>query len=493
MSARSQASAQRNRAAAESTARAEALAAATEDASERASTLRDRFLADSIEADDLAELADSAVLVDRFLDDVREVVKQLYIAGVAYPDPDLPEELEGLAERAARHGLAGALEHLVILRAELEALAGETHDLFVRADRSEAVWQRAQRLVAWLRMFRQEHDLVTVQSRLTRQAQAEAAGESVLQRKPRLPVASLDVWPVGLQRRGSKLTILARDVETGRRVALVDELADVPPHGPFAGLVISRLFRDQIDLGVLLGGLIRLDQHPYVETGPGRGQQRTLMFRPAFIATPRPLPVARNFVAPALEAGPSGGRPYRIPLEVSRQSTGALQLLTTGGESAGVYVGRTLRANLLKLLVREGGGTQTVDATLLQDSEAHHLLAVSTDYDERVFPVDDLRLFRLDRVVLARRAHEDAIPQKSASGVCLRAGAYLYGGAEPEPMATFRSALGSLKSKDLTELWRLNLLRGLFGEEPVSVAGTAKRALGQLRQGVKVKRSTSQG
>ena len=53
----------------------------------------------------LAVLVRSEGLIQQLLGDVQEALSQVFVAGLAFPDPDLPDELAALAERAERFGL----------------------------------------------------------------------------------------------------------------------------------------------------------------------------------------------------------------------------------------------------------------------------------------------------------------------------------------------------------------------------------------------------
>lgn len=470
--------------------------------------------------DDLADMVDHATSTTRLLDDVWEVVRQLFAGGVAYPDPDMPAELVVLLDRAERHGLPTAVALIGALSEGLKSL-GEQTDLFARADGSEAVWLGAQRLLAWLRLFRQEHDLTRVQGGLAREART-ANNPPTAPKRSRVPVASLTCWPVGLMRRGTKLTIFALDIDvpTGsdmgvsdrrpQRVMIVDELPDVPTLGPFSGLVISRLFRDQLSMASTMSGLIRLTEHPVVVTGSSDRLQR--LFRPAFTATATRVPAARSFVAPALpsirqpQRGREGPTLGTAEIVAVLDAAGDVTLRWPQGLTVGVHVGDALRFNLLKLMAREGERALHVSSTLHRPGGGDGgfvLLAMTTDLDGRTFPVDDPRAIQWQRSLVADWAAEsveadltvDAGANAEArwSDLLLRAGAFLHGGAGHDAMTPFRVELAKFKTQKWARLQTLNAIRWAFGDAPMELKGAVRRAVSVLRAAQSIKRPASKG
>jgi hypothetical protein len=75
--------------------------------------------------DDLAEMASGASLVDQFLAEIAEAIRQVCVAGLAFPAPELPSTLDDLAERAAALRLATAFETLKRLRVRVAAVLAE--------------------------------------------------------------------------------------------------------------------------------------------------------------------------------------------------------------------------------------------------------------------------------------------------------------------------------------------------------------------------------
>lgn len=402
--------------------------------------------------DELAEVQRSGHLTTRLMGDLDEALKQIFVAGLAFPDPELPDELAVLAERAEQHGLSTAVRLLLELRAHLQAILDEV-DLVDRQGVAARAWTQAQRLLAWQRMFRAEHDFLEVQARLA----AESTG-SVERRRVVYPSRTMRVWPVGIElSAGGKLVIFARDLDSELVVLLSDQLAEYDRDDPLSGEVISRLFQSAVDLQKVLRGVIRLEDHPVVT------RSRALLFRPAFQATPQLQPVADNFVPPALPQMPldSQGRaqpvrsagPSRLRVVASLKSR-QLTLRTMRGAPLTIAgPDETLRFNLTKLLTREGARELPLEAVLLPKQEALSVLSLSTDLDGVVFPCHDPSVFRLADSVLARRAESTRAHGgcRPVTGVWSCTTAYLLGGASGQDVEALTESLSTLKCRGLDE------------------------------------------
>ena len=96
-----------------------------------------------------------------------ECLGPLHVAGIAYPDAELPEELARLARRAEELGLSGANGHLARLALHLELVTNATQ----RSHRENAamlVWNELQHLLTWLRLLRVEYGLMAAERTLLR-------------------------------------------------------------------------------------------------------------------------------------------------------------------------------------------------------------------------------------------------------------------------------------------------------------------------------------
>jgi hypothetical protein len=378
---------------------------------------------------ELAQAAQEGRALTRFLQDMEEALKQLFVAGLAYPDPELPEELEALAERAGRHGLFSAVSSLLRLRAWLEGIGGQ-RDLLLRQQMAQRAWDEAQRFLAWLRLLRGEHDFLMVQGRM-----AAEATEEVRDNRASYPTRSATVWPLGMELdSGGRLLVFCQEVETGRYVLLRDQLAEFDAQDPLGGRAISRLFQDAIRLSRLFESVVRLEDHPVV------ARAATWLFRPAFQATPRLLPVSSAFRAPEipeleLEAN---GEP-RVSRAIPSLLRGYLVMhngrpdvrLPNHG-SARLQGGEVLRLNLTKLLLREQVERQEVELVVMPRDEGLLPLSLRTDFDGRVFPAQDPTLFRLSGDVLNARAQGHAATAPGGLGALwLRGGRGAAGGGRP--------------------------------------------------------------
>lgn len=439
----------------------EDLQANLEQATAAAAAFRDGLaLPEDKAQEDLAQAASEAQVVERFLQDVEEALKQVFVAGLAYPDPELPDELTALSERAQRHGLASAMGYLLRLKAYLEATTGQS-DLFLRQQHAQEAWSETQRFLAWVRLFRSEHNFITVQGKMA----AEATGE-LRDNSARYPTRSATVWPLGIELdRGGKLLVFCQDVETGRYVLLRDQLAEFDERDPLGSRSISRLFQDAIKLSDLLESVVRLEDHPVVT------RASAWLFRPAFQALPTLHPVASNFnppPVPDLEVGEDGQ--LRVSRAVPSRVQGVLGLGRQGGvelrlpHNLSLRQGMTdtLRLSLTKLLLREGRVRQDVDLTVMPREEALVVLSMRTEFDGRVFPSQDPTLFRLDPSVLQARIHESTRDDAGDAGsLWLRAVALLLGGASREQAQATRAALDHHSPQGLAQAWRLGVLRHL--------------------------------
>ena len=71
---------------------ADPIQSALAEASGHADEVTARFAVQA-NAGDVVEVARSGVLLDRLLTDIHEALRQLFVAGLSYPDTELPDEL----------------------------------------------------------------------------------------------------------------------------------------------------------------------------------------------------------------------------------------------------------------------------------------------------------------------------------------------------------------------------------------------------------------
>ncbi|MBI5517313.1 MAG: hypothetical protein HY909_26305 [Deltaproteobacteria bacterium] len=446
--------------------------------SREADLLKARAPAELSGAEALVEVQAHGDLVARFLADVREALSQVFVAGVAYPDPELPDELQNLGERARALGLPTAVLHLRSLRAWLQAVHAE-HAPEPRRALGSGAWQEAQRLLAWTRLFTIEHDFLRVQARLP------GGGASVARDGAAVPTRSLTVWPAGLDLDASgKVLLFARELETGRAVVLRDQWTDWNRRDPLHGRVVSRLFQDAVDMGRVLSGVVRLEEHPVVE------RRDEWLFRPAFRAVPRPLAVASSFEPPALpeaspgaDGGPTAEEPPGPLALTARLRFVGGQVVALGASNGPLELelSPTLRLTWTKLLARSPARTLDLPLVVVPLRDRYQVLQQRTDLDERVHPSLDPTLFRLEATRLGALAEVSALrfPEAPCAGALLKLALVPHRAWEPDALARLLDGLPGLVPTDLGECWRYGLARLLTGArvEPEKVLDRAREAL----------------
>ena len=409
------------------------------EATSKAAALRASLAGSSPE---LSVVAASGTLLERFLADLEEALQQVFTAGLAFPDPEIPDELAALATRARALGLPGALEHTLALRALLTATLaapdGEGRQALVAA-----AWERTHRLVAWVRLFRTELGFLLVEARLTqtRGATPTTAAE--------VPTRSLTAQSWGLQLDTSgRLLVFCTDLQTGHPVVLRDHLPEHAGLAPLDYPVVSRLLQDQVTLRHLLRGMVCLDEHPVVE----RPDQ--WLFRPAFRAIPRVLSAAEDADPSELPAWPapigrlratahrSGGRVRWTP---SLQTTAWLTLAVQ------------------RLMVREGSERVSVDLVVVPGKDAPRPVSAWSADDGWSYPADDPRAWRLAPELLASAADATAAVSATVDTLLLQAAAYLFHGADADAVDTLRTELATARARGISSTQALERARGLLG------------------------------
>lgn len=404
--------------------------------------------------EDLASVAGSGRIVDLFLSDIGEALRQVCVAGLSFPTPELPDTLAALGERARALGLLSSFETISRLRAYIAATLAEP-DLERRHVHARGAWEQTQKLIAWQRLYRAEHDLLMVQSRLS----AEASGEQ-LSRAEGFKTATLSVWPLGVDLSPTgKLLIFGRDIDQGRTVVLADHLAEHSAEDPLGAAAISRMFQDVIELRKVLGSVIRLEDHPVVE------RANSLLFRPAFKAVPKLRPVADKFKPPKLgpfdlsaDAPPEGVG----VLDVKVQRSSGRTRMTSGKESIDVQ-NPLLKLSFTKLMLREQ--TQSLDLRLVvvAHDDALQVLSTETELDGRVFPAHDTTVFRTSAALLQSRADHAPLAEGAVAHLFLRTAAHALGGSKPEQVGALKTQVADATARSLDEAYRLSLCFMLLG------------------------------
>lgn len=412
------------------------------------------------EAADISEVGASGVLLKRFLSDMGEALRQVFVAGLSYPDPELPEELLALAERARRHGLPGAMERLLKLKVWIEGIGAHT-DSATRFMYTQGAWGETQKLVSWLRLFSVEFDFMVIASNLT----TDSTGDDTRKREKAYPTATMRVWPLGIERQGSgMILIFGQDTETGEFVILRDQLAEYDRDNLLQGKAISRLFQEAVSLEGVMRGLIRLEDHPVVK------RKKVHLFRPAFRTAPTLLGVADNFVPPALpayEEGKTDG-PARHTVNVLYRSGRQYWDSPSPVETSDL-----VRLNVTKLLAREQVRTMDLDLVVRPHEDGLRILSLTTEVDGRQLITLDPTPYRLsvESIAANARATADALAGDRAPpmmGALLQATAYMFGGAKPEDVDALKASLDGIVCKGLDEHYGLALVQHLLGAEPTA-------------------------
>lgn len=412
---------------------------------------------------------DSEPILARFLNDLGETLGQIFIAGLAFPDPELTDELLELAGRAARLALATAVRHCLRLRTLLDVLAQE-RDATARAQLAPAIWDETQQLLTWYRVLRVEHDLGTVQLQLEKQPRPTETSTPT-----DLDTVSLALWPLGLELGlGGRAVIHARALDDAQPVILLDELTEIDSLDPLHQRAISRLFQVDLRLDDLMRSVIVVDNHPVVE------RDGTLVLRPAFSSRPSLRAVASNFVAPKpphlLSSQSSnaqtltrsghgavpGTAPSTLPARLHRRARAAT--LTPIHLPLSLHTTPILDFNLTKLLIREATPSLHLELTVLAPQEPLQLLAVHTDLDGRTLPHLDPTAYTLHSAVLAQRALQDPTPEDTLEGLALRTAALLFGAATEHHRARIHLAASQLAPSRLTAMLRTTFLQRLLGQ-----------------------------
>jgi hypothetical protein len=424
---------------------------------------------------DLALVTHSARLVEVLLTDIHEALRQVCVAGLSFPDPELPEALRELADRARLFQLATAVELLGKLRAWLLAVLAEP-SIEARQSLAAGAWTETQRLMAWSRLFKAEHDLLTVQSRLA----AEATG---IQRPTteEFQTRSLTLWPLGIELSASgKLLVFGIDIERLRSVVLADHLAEFQRESPFEGKAISRMFQDAIELPQLLSSLIRLEDHPVVDKGPVQ------FFRPAFRTIPKRLGVASHFTPPRLPEFTISewvGLPTGPAFVKGALGRGKGRVFVVAGKGElPLSASGLLRFNLSKLLLREGARSTSISLVVLPRDETFDVLSAETPIDDRVFPAHDPLAFRVAREVLQARADRAQIAGEPVAQSFLRVAAYTLGHGKPDAIERLKQQVRTLSPVGIEEHYRTALALSFLGLQlpPYQVEATITEALGLL-------------
>ncbi len=423
---------------------------------------------------------DHGHLLDTFLGDVGDALQQVAVAGLSFPDPELPDELVVLGGRARQLGLSRGALHLQGLSDALAAVARAGDD--DRDARHEALaeaWRQSQWLTAWWRLSRVEYDLRTVQARLALDRRRALGPEAGV--RATVPTRSLTVRPVGMELdpAGRLLvfaTVFGDDRPTGvRSVILRDQLSEFDRDAPLAGPVISRLFQDAVPLVRLLDGVVRLEDHPVTERGDG------WLFRPAFRAVPRILPLAAGVPEEALpwldlrrlRAGVHPAVPCRVTVTVRWDPAASPRVVAVldDGEPAPFAPAPALWLSLAKRLIARGAREDGLDLAVLPRGESLLVLHHLDGLDTRRYLAHEPGCLNLDAAAVARWLLEAAVDDPGEA-VFVRGVAALAGGAAVD-RAAVREAWEAHRPAGVAAGWRARWCGWILGSlgDPAEARG----------------------
>ncbi|MCB9679421.1 MAG: hypothetical protein H6737_30230 [Alphaproteobacteria bacterium] len=359
-------------------------------------------------------------LVQAWIADASDALGRLMVAGIAHPDPELPETFDLLSERAAALGTGTAARGFAVLAEWTRALRPGPPDLTTRMQLAHETWREAMALLAWLRLFRADIDLASaaVRARGERSDGAERAD---------LPRYTDRVYVDGLTLSAEQRLVVVGHDEHGQQVLAFDPLASGDADDPFGSPVISRLFQEQMWLGDLAGCALDFDRHPYTRRG------NTILVQPAFRAVPLRLPTDRPLGGPGVEV-----------FEAHCSADGEA-LVVRPRDGGRVVVGRTFEFNVRKRLAALGRPGLSLRLVGLPRREGRVIIACDDEGQTR-FPAIDARCWRVHPEVLAAAT--------VSASVWLRAAAAMFGGHPgPERERLFRDvATAKLAGLDA---WRL--------------------------------------
>lgn len=336
---------------------------------------------DAVQLADAIAFTASRAHMDHLLRQLTELLEALFVAGLAYPQPDLLAGLPELIERSAALGLEGLVARLGALEVALASTRAANNEV-EHAEATRQATEALQHLSAWQRLYRREHALLLVAGRLAAQA------EGVAMPQARVPTADLVAWPIGARLEGASLEIFALELGARQHVVFHDHLSDLSPLSPLARPVISRLFQAQLPLRAMLSAVIQLEAHPVAL------RAEVLHVNPAFRCAPRLLDVAPSFLPPhppTLAAGQIGRALGRFDAEVD--ATGQ-HLLDPAGASLSIAVGETLRFNLVKWRAQVADPTARLALILAPSEDQAEVIAAEDPWGDLALPHLDPAAFR---------------------------------------------------------------------------------------------------
>lgn len=231
--------------------------------------------------------------------DVADALGTVFSTGLGLPEPELPEALAALAERARSAGISAAAEALERLGSAVARI--REGDAAARAEAHAA----AQALATWARLFR-----AGIGVELAKRALATPGTPPPAVRRGEDRV----VLPVGIEVDRVRATIHAVDARDGAWVVLQDELPGLDAGRPLAVPAPSRLFQTTVRLAVVMAHAVVLDDHPAARSG-GR-----VLVRPAFHAAARSGDRLGQAPLPLVDV--PGRQPCRVRVEARRGPDG---------------------------------------------------------------------------------------------------------------------------------------------------------------------------
>ena len=304
--------------------------------------------------------------------DVSDVLDAIAVAGLAWPDPALVGDLDGLAMRTESAGAPTGAGYLRSLSAALQCLTQAT-ELSTRDRAGRVAFAELNHLVLWHQLFRKEVDAVAVQAHLL------THDDTTPTHQRQTPTLSGVVHWVGVLRDGE--TVRFFGLCDQRLVIFVDEWLGLCPSCLAYEPAVSRVFQARLRLAQVLSSGVRLTDFP-VEV-----QQDFLLARPHFRSVPTLVKRSEDQIK--IPKSTSDLAPVVVDGQLARE--GSKVVLRVSGRR--LTVSDTLTLTLTRFLL--ANGATDVSLVVLKRRDRMVLVGFQSEFDGLVFPHLDDHAFPL--------------------------------------------------------------------------------------------------